>query len=197
MNVHSASKICRILIFFFANEIFLINLVFQHSIMQRIFPTYHIVLVLLLLVTSSLAQDFDFSKFKPRTLSELKELNPGPAKASTEKKLAYLSGDPFYSQVRVKYIGTSRPISPTGREILKNWQTAHAIPAEIVNLFEKEFLFKECDTEYWLPVQQKVSTFFAKELKEGDMITIYAVLAGGLRTAGKMELLFLVNEFEK
>lgn len=171
--------------------------ILKPPIMKSLFATCQILFVLLLQTSATVSQNFDFSKYKPRTLSELIELNPGPAKSSTEKKLEYITADWFYSQVRVKYVGTSRPISPVGREVLKNWQKAFAIPAETVNLFDKEFLFRECDKEFWLPVQQKVSTYFPKELNEGEMITIYTFLAGGLRTSGKLELLFLVNEFEK
>ena len=165
--------------------------------MKRIFPSCQFVFVLLFLVSASFAQDFDSSKYKPRTLEELINLNQATPKVPAEKKVAYISADWFYSQIRVKYVGTSRPISPAGREILKNWQTAFKVPVETVNLFEKEYLFIECDREFWMPVQQSVSTYFPKELKAGDMITIFTILAGGLRTSGKLELLFLVNEFEK
>ena len=164
--------------------------------MKLLFVACLLSATVLILASHSFSQDFDFSKYKPRTLSELVELND-PPKLGSEKKLDYISGDWFYSQVRLKYIGTSRPIPQERHEILKNWQKSFQMPDEAVNLFEKEFLFKECDKEFWLPVQQKVSSFFAKELKEGDMVTVYLFLAGGRRTSGKMDLLFLVNEFEK
>lgn len=150
-----------------------------------------------LFVSAANSQDFDYSKYKPRTLSELAELNPAPPDVASAKKVAIVSGDWFSSQVRLKYTGTSRAISLEHREILSNWQTSFRVPAETAAMFQKEFLFKECDREYWLPVQQQVTAFFPKELKEGDMVTLYLIFAGGLRISGKTDYLFLVNEFEK
>ena len=124
-------------------------------------------------------------------------MNSNPSGLEASKKAALISGDWLYSQVRLRYVGTSRPIGPQRKEILGNWKTSFQIPTEIVNLFEKEFLFKECNKEFWLPVQTKVSSYFTKELKEGDMVTVYLFLAGGLKVDGKWGLLFLVNEFEK
>ena len=151
----------------------------------------------LVLAPSLFSQDFDYSKYKPRTLSELIELNPGPPNLESAKRVDYISGDWFFSQVRLRYFGTSRPISATRREVLRNWQKSFKMPDETVRLFEKEFLFKEGDKEFWLVVQQKVSSYFTKELKDGDWVTVYLFLAGGMRTTGKMDLVFLVNEFER
>ena len=166
--------------------------------MKRLFSTsLFLLLVLLMSTLASFSQDFDYSKYKPRTLSELVELNPNPPRLESEKKVALISGDWFHSQVRLKYIGTPRPLSSKRKEIINNWKTSFRIPTETANLFDKEFLFKECDNEFWLPVQTKVSSYFQKELKEGDIVTVYLFLAGGLKVAGKWDLLFLVNEFEK
>lgn len=142
------------------------------------------------------SQDFDYSKYRPRTLAELSELN-SPAPVKDEKKLVYISGNWFYSEVRMRYLGTSRPLTVATKEILSHWKTSFQIPDQTVALFKNEFLFRECDRDVWLPVQEQVSSYFAKELKPGDMVTLYLFLAGGIRTNGKMELLFLVNEFEK
>ena len=151
---------------------------------------------LFLFVFQSSAQDFDFSKYKPRTLSEIIELNPIPADKDAKRQLL-VSGDWFYSQVRVKYIGTSRPVPVNDKEILKAWKASFKIPDETFNLFEKEYLFRECDKEYWIPVQKQVAEFFPKELKEGEMITLYLFFAGGLKIGEKQDVMFLVNEFEK
>ncbi len=76
---------------------------------------------LILLATQTYSQGFDYSKYKPRTLDEVATLNPGPAKEKDEKKLAYITAEWFHSQVRLKYIGTSRPLTPMAKEILGNW----------------------------------------------------------------------------
>jgi hypothetical protein len=162
--------------------------------MKGIFTIFFLTVICLVFTNQTLAQAFDYSKYKPKTLLELVEIN---SITSDIKSEFLISGDWFYSQIRLKYIGTSRPISAHHREILKAWKTSFKIPDETVNLFEKEFLFTECNNEYWLPVQKQVAAFFPKELKEGEMITVYLFLSGGVKNEGKWDFLFLVNEFDK
>lgn len=58
-------------------------------------------------------------------------------------------------------------------------------------------LVKECDKEYWVTVQKQVAGYFPKELKAGDRITLYLMVVGGVKTAEKWDVVFLVNEFRK
>jgi len=156
-----------------------------------------LLLVVLFLTTNTiLAQDFDYDRYKPRTLAELIDLN-NPKLTDGAKKQFVISGDWFHSQVRLKYVGTSRLLSAERKELLNNWQKSFNIKPETANLFEKEFLFKECEKEYWLPVQKQVASYFPKELKEGEMITLYLFFGGGVKTNEKADYLFLVNEFVK
>ena len=157
---------------------------------------FAVCVLLLVFAVTSFAQDFDYDRYKSRTLAEIIDLN-NPKLDAGAKKQMMMSGKFFDSRVRVKYIGTSRPLSPERKEILNAWKTTHNIKPEIVALFEKEFLFKECEKEYWLPVQKQVAEFFPKELKEGEMITLYLIYGGGLKTPERADFLFLVNEFEK
>ena len=48
-----------------------------------------------------------------------------------------------------------------------------------------------------IPVQKQVSSYFEKELKKGDVIDLYLVRAGGIRTAGRWDWMLLVEEFLK
>lgn len=164
--------------------------------MKHVFPVYLLFFVLFLATNKIFAQDFDYARYKPRTLSELIDLN-NPKLIDSAKKQFVISGDWFHSQVRLKYIGTSRLLSAERKELLNHWKTSFSIKPEAANLFEKEFLFKECDKEYWLVVQKPVASYFPKELKEGEMITLYLFFGGGVKTIEKADYLFLVNEFEK
>lgn len=58
-------------------------------------------------------------------------------------------------------------------------------------------LFKECDNEYWIPVQKQVIPHFAKELKKGDMVSLFIVRVGGEKAKDRWDWLFIVNEFQK
>ncbi len=86
-------------------------------------------------VNSAAAQNFDYDRYKPRTLAEITELNTAPKTAGEAKKEFLVSGDWFHSQVRLKYIGTSRALSAERKEILNNWKTSFKIPVETANLY--------------------------------------------------------------
>ncbi|MBX7173540.1 MAG: hypothetical protein K1X72_21410 [Pyrinomonadaceae bacterium] len=146
---------------------------------------------------SILAQDFPFDKYKTRTLSELVEIEREATKTTYEGKGLLIDAKPFYSAVRVKFIGTSRAISSEKKNLLKMWQGSLGYDAEILSLYENEYLFKECDKEYWIPVQKQVAAYFPKELKSGDMITIYLMVVGGVKLEKDWDFVFLINEFQK
>jgi hypothetical protein len=63
-------------------------------------------------------------------------------------------------------------------------------------LFESEFLFTEGAQEYWLPMQEPV-TSFNKNLKKGDAVDLYLIRSGGLRVKDKADWIFLIEEFQK
>lgn len=164
--------------------------------MKHFFSVCFLFFALSFLTDTIAAQDFDYDRYKSRTLSELIDLNNPKLEDSTKKQFI-ISGDWFYSHVRLKYIGTSRLLSTERKELLNNWKKSFDIKAEIVDLFEKEYLFKECDKDYWLLVQKPVAAFFPKELKEGEMVTLYLFFGGGVKSKEKSDYLFLVNEFVK
>ena len=153
--------------------------------MKTILNLNLLILVSLFAAQVSFAQKFNYDRYKLRTLSELVEINSSTPIDDSAKKHILISGDWFHSRVRLKYIGTSKPISPTGNEILRAWQKSFKIPEKTVKLFEREFLFKECERDFWLPVQKQISEHFSKELEPGDMVTIYLFFAGGIKTKGK------------
>lgn len=118
---------------------------------------------------------------------------------NSDKGQLIVHAKPFYSAIRVKFVGTSKPLIKEEKDYLKLWQGALGYSEEILNLYENKYLFQECDKEYWIPVQKQVASYFVKELKEGDMITLYLMYPGGLKpkTANSWNFIFLVNEFIK
>jgi hypothetical protein len=108
-----------------------------------------------------------------------------------------INAKPYYSAVRVEFADKSRPISPARLNLIKSWQGTLGIDAKILTLLENEFLFKECDKEYWIPVQKQVAAYFPKELKKGDRITLYLMVVGGVKSNNGLEGVFLTNEFKK
>lgn len=168
--------------------------------MKRLFLFYCVPVFLFLFANSFPAQDFPFAEYLPRTLSELVAMGEEGGKTMPKDKgQMIINAKPFYSAVRVKFIGTSKPMVKEEKDYLKMWQSSLGYDEKILTLYENKYLFKECDKEYWIPVQKQVAAYFPKELTEGDIITLYLMYPGGLKlkTTDNWNFIFLVNEFQK
>jgi len=142
-------------------------------------------------------QGFPWDEFKPRTLKEIAGMEGDVDKRDQKENNVVFHANILSSRVRVTYTGTSRAISKTKTEMIRNWCKSMGQTKEYADSYESEFLFIEDSLEYWLPVQKKVSAYFDKELTKGDAIDLYLVRAGGIRTAGKWDWMLLVEEFQK
>ena len=152
---------------------------------------------LFLALTSCPAQDkFPYEIYDPRTLSELVERSSSTPELKGAKQLM-IDAKPFYSAVRIKYTGKSRPLTEERKKLFKLWQEALQVDPQILATLDSEYLFKECEKEYWIPVQKPVASYFPKELKIGDTITLYLMLVGGVKTPTSWDVVFFVNEFRK
>lgn len=116
---------------------------------------------------------------------------------ATIRKGFLIQPKPFYSAIRVEYTGKSRAISSERISLFAASQSSLGVDAKVLTLLKDEYLFRECDKEYWIPVQKQVAAFFPKELKPGYKITLYLMAVGGVRLNGKWNSVFLVNEFKK
>lgn len=149
-------------------------------------------------------KDDEFSKYKFRTLSEITTLNREATdailrKSKLEEKHDFIGFDLFYSRARVQFSGSSRPISSDHKDLIKTWEKLQNVDRKLTSLYENEFLFKECDKEYWIPMQKKVSESLLKEARANDTITLFVVHIGGRKAAMTKEYdwLFLSTAFEK
>lgn len=104
-------------------------------------------------------------------------------------------GDDFPTLATVTYTGQSRPIDQTRRELIDKWGRSFRRDSTLVNDFHREYLFKERDTLLWLPVQDAVASFFPKELRPGQLVSLYVMLLGGSYKEGAITWAFIVNEF--
>jgi hypothetical protein len=157
--------------------------------------------ILFLVAFEANAQGFPYDEYKPRTMAEIIKINADLETREYKQRQIALNANPLYSQVRVAYTGTSRPISSARKDLLKMWaellgfKTANN--SDITKLYENELLFTECGTEFWLPVQKQVIPYFEKELKKGEMVSLFMARVGGEKVADKWDWLFIVNEFVK
>ena len=167
-----------------------------------------ILIISFVLIGNSLAayaqNDFAYEKYLPRTLGEIEELavamqNTKPEINNPKSGELIFDADFLYSHVRVKFMNKSRPVSAERKEVMGLWQKTFAFDEKVIASFETEYLFRECNKDYWIPVQKPVASYFPKELKEGDMVTLYLMRATGKRPKGSTvwDWIYLVNEFDK
>ena len=144
--------------------------------------------------------EFPWEQYKARTLGEIIKQNmdeiAGRDAPSRDKVSIVFTGDSLPSRVRVTYTGTTRKIPPARKAHIDEWAKSFGVKPEMVALFEDEMLFLECSTEHWLPVQKQVVPYFEKELKKGDMVTLYTAFTGGRKIDGAWNWIFVVNEFQ-
>lgn len=164
---------------------------------MRITFFFWTLLIILVAGTFVSAQKFPYEVYDPRTLAEFAERNSADIPGVDKQKQILLDAKPFYSAVRVKFIGTSRLLSAEKRDLLKKWQETFGYDTKVLPLLENEYLVRECDKDYWVVVQKPVASYFSKELKNGDNITLYLMFVGGYKFTDKWEFTFVVNEFRK
>ncbi len=143
-------------------------------------------------------------KYTSRTLFDVVELNREGTdqilkKAKLEDRHGFIGIDPFYSKARVQYIGTPRPISSMHQGLMKNWAKLQGVDKKFSSLYEKEYLFKEGDVEYWIPVQKDTSVIINEKLKSGEMLNLYVIYVGAQKEPDdkSFKSLFLSTAFEQ
>lgn len=172
----------------------------------------HFIFIALLTALLSLpayAQN-DWHTYPRRAISEIVVQHS----VETGRKPDFLiSADPFPSKTVAVYTGKHRPVAGRTADFIKLWATTRGVPQNAAKLTE-EYLFKEKDKEYWMPVVSKLVPFLEKELKEGDEVMIYYFFLGGYNAKAlqdkdasgarkieglpdRIDFVFVLEEFQK
>lgn len=109
-----------------------------------------------------------------------------------------VQGDIIPSRVRAAYTGTSRPLLGIKKEVLRQWAMRFAgVPEGYTEPYEREVLFTENGTKYWLAVRKESLPRLRQELKRGEAVDLYLIRLGAAKTNGGWEPLLLVESFRK
>src|SRR5258705_7174264 len=141
----------------------------------------------------------NWSRYTPGTLGAVIEQHDSSIRADHAGKKGpalVVSGDDFPTLARVTYRGDSRPLDPKRREVLREWSLAFLRDTSAVTDFHREYLFQEGKRAMWLPVQDTVASYFARELRPGQPVTLYVIWAGAHYAGKDITWTFLVNEFK-
>jgi hypothetical protein len=98
--------------------------------------------------------------------------------------------------VSVIYTGLSRPISEKSKDALFRWaQCCAGNPDQFTRPYDTEMRFDENGIAYWLAVRGKSLPDFAKELKEGQPVSLYLIRVVARLTDGNPGSVLLVESF--
>src|SRR4051812_6694224 len=106
----------------------------------------------------------------------------------------FLATNQLESRILVTFTGKSRPISAERKTFICIWAGMLGHPKDYADLYEREFLYKEGDDEYWLPTQEPITKYFDKELKESNQMTLYLICIGAHRSRKVIDCVLLVEE---
>jgi hypothetical protein len=167
---------------------------YSHTHMKKlIFRTLFIVSLCAVLFPAAFGQGFPWESFTQRTLKELTDLT----------KKEFRSDDTMYFRTKlletkseVTFTGKSRPIDKGASTFLQMWSGMLGFPESYVQKYQREFLYKEGENEYWLPTQEPITKYFDKELKPGDKMMLYLVSTGAHGVGKDINCVLLVEEYQ-
>jgi hypothetical protein len=140
----------------------------------------------------------NWGRYQPGTIAAVMQLHDSTIRADhvPNQPSVIISGKDFPTLTRVVFRGDSRPVDPKRIEIVRRWGLAILRDSSIVNDFHREYLFQEGEKLLWLPVQDTVAGFFARELRPGQTVTLYVSWFGAYYEGGDIIWTFIVNEFK-
>ena len=143
---------------------------------------------------TALAQGFPWAIFEARTLKEVVSIT---TKAVKPGDSMFLATNELPSKMQVIYMGRSRPVLPARKEFISKWVGIFSRSKEYAQLYDREYLYKEGEDEYWLPTSGPITKYFDKELKPGDKISLYLISIGAYRAQKEIDCVLLVEEYQK
>ncbi|HKC63067.1 MAG TPA: hypothetical protein VKB86_05490 [Pyrinomonadaceae bacterium] len=155
-----------------------------------------LIIIAIIACTSStaLAQGFPWEIFKARTIKEVISIT---TKAVRPDDSMFLATNLLESKMEVTFTGQSRPILQSRKDFINMWAGIFGQPKGYADRYEREYLYKEGEDEYWLATQAPVAKYFDKELKPGDKMTLYLISIGAYRTEKSIDCMLLVEEYQK
>jgi hypothetical protein len=141
---------------------------------------------------------FPWNDFEARTFHQLIELGLKEQGSVATKNPQYLfRAEIMSSKIPAIYTGESRPLTEARKKFIEDWAAALGADPAYGQLYEREMLFKEDKSEYWVPVAKMITPRLERDVKKGAELNLYLITLGGLKTESKIDWIFLVEEFRK
>jgi len=155
-----------------------------------------------LVVTGSrfcpLTAQSNWDRYRPGTITAVMDLHDSTIRATPANMLPtwVLPGNQFPTRAQVTYRGDSHPVDSTRREVVRRWGLSYLRDSSIAGPYHREYLFQEGEHLLWLPVQDKVASFFPRELHPGQTVALYVLWLGAHYAGGDITWAFVVTEFD-
>jgi hypothetical protein len=138
--------------------------------------------------------------YQPRSLAatilEERETVLHAFAAEPERRIA-LGGISFPSLPSIQYMDSTRAISRDRMDLIRRWTTSYGLSPRVLEMSEKEMLFREDSLDLWLPVQNTLVQDFKRELRRGDPVTLFIVWVGARGTSEDIDWVFLVYGYRR
>ena len=144
------------------------------------------------LCISAKAQGFPWEIFKSRTVKDVVSITE---KAFRPDDSMFLATNLLETKAEVTFTGESRPVSDERKNFIRWWVGMFNYPKDYPELYEREYLYKEGNDEYWLPTETPITKYFEKELKPKDKMILYLISIGAYRSKEKIDCVLLVEEY--
>ena len=140
----------------------------------------------------------NWARYQPGTIAAVIQQHDSTIRADhvENHSSVVVSGEDFPTLARVIYRGDSRPLDQRRVDVIREWGLTFLKDSSIVRDFHREYLFEEGKKLLWLPVQDIVASYFARELHPGQPVTLYVVWFGAYFTGGDIIGAFIVNHFK-
>jgi len=140
----------------------------------------------------------NWARYTPGAIAAVIQQHDSTIRADhiSNKPGVIISGHDFARLARVIYKGDSRPLDSKRLEVLREWGMTFLRDTSVVQDFHREYLFQEGKRRLWLPVQDSVASYFARELQPGQGVSLYVIWAGAYYAGKDIIWTFLVNEFK-
>lgn len=142
-------------------------------------------------------------KYPLRTLAAIISLNRDGTdltlrKAKLEERRDFIGIDTMNSVVKLQFAGGPQTISEAHRTLINWWGKLQRVDKKFLQLYTDEFLFKENDVEYWIPIQAKDKDVIPSKFHAGDTITLTVLYIGAIKEKNEKTFssLFLSAGFE-
>ena len=152
----------------------------------------------LLIAESPLSAQSNWDRYRPGTITAIIQLHDSTIRATPSNMLPtwIMPGDQSPTRARLIYRGDSRLVDSIRLEIVRRWGKSFLRDTSIAAPYRREYLFQEGPQLFWLPVQEKVASFFPRELHAGQPVTLYVLWLGAHYAGGDITWALVVTEFD-